>query len=78
MYENIKSGRQVILSTLKNVEKVADEYPNAMLLKVFFDAKSEELINIFSKASPTEKTTAVQLLYKSDPGNSSKYSKIMK
>lgn len=78
MSEDIKSGRQVILNTLKNVEKVASDYPNSMLLKVFFDAKSEELISIFSDASPTEKSTAVQLLYKSDPGNSSKYAKIMK
>lgn len=78
MYENIKSGRQVILSTLKNLEQLATEFPNSMLLKVFFDAKSEEIINIFSQASPSEKSTAVQLLYKTDPVNSSKYSKIMK
>lgn len=78
MYEDAKNGRQVTLNCLRKVGEVAEEYPNAIIIKLFFNAKSEELINIFAGAPPNEKTNAVQLLYRADPTNSEKYAKIMK
>ncbi len=78
LYDNMTNGRQVILNCLRQVGEVAEEYPNAPFIKLFFNAKSEELINIFSGAAPNEKSNAVQLLYKCDPVNSGKYAKIMK
>lgn len=78
MYENAANGRQVVLNCLSKVGEVAEEYPNAMIVKLFFTAKSEELINIFAGASPNEKANALQFLYKADPANSNNYAKIMK
>lgn len=78
MYDNPGNGRQVILNCLRQVSEVAEEYPNAPFIKLFFSAKSEELINIFAGAPPNEKANAVQLLYKCDPANNGKYAKIMK
>lgn len=78
MYDNMTNGRQVILNCLRQVGEVAAEYPNSPFIRLFFNAKSEELINIFSGATPNEKANAVQLLYKCDPVNSGKYAKIMK
>lgn len=78
MYDNMNNGRQVVLNCLRKVSEVAEEYPNTMGIKIFFNAKSEELINIFAGAPPNEKAAAVQLLYKSDPTNSTNYAKIMK
>ena len=78
MYENTNNGRQIILSSLRKVSEVAEEYPNKIIIKMFFNAKSEELINIFAGAPPNEKANAIQLLYKADPTNSSNYAKIMK
>ncbi len=78
MYEDANKGRLVILNCVRRISEVAEEYPTAMLVKMFFNAKSEELISLFSGAPPNEKVNAVQLLYKSDPINSSKYARIMK
>ncbi|HXH19699.1 MAG TPA: DUF4835 family protein [Chitinophagales bacterium] len=78
MYEDAARARQLVLACLRKVSEVAEEYPNSIAIKLFFNAKSEELINIFAGAPPNEKTNAVQLLYKSDPTNSSNYAKIIK
>ncbi len=78
MYDNPNNGRQVLLNSLTKVGEVAGEYPNAIGIKLFFNAKSEELINIFAGAPPNEKANAIQVLYKADPTNSSNYAKIMK
>ncbi len=78
MYQDAKNGRHVLINALRKVSEVATEFPNSMGVRVFFNAKSEELINIFSGAPPNEKTSAVQLLYKADPTNSANYAKIMK
>jgi len=78
MYDDVKAGRQSIMTCLRKVASVAEDSPNGMLVKLFFDAKSDELISIFKAAAPSEKAAAVQLLYKSDPGRSSDYAKIMK
>lgn len=73
MYENVANGRQVILNSLKKMERVAEEFPNAMILQLFFNAKREELIKMFEKASPNEKTQARNLLMKIDATNQDKY-----
>ena len=42
------------------------------------NAKADEIVNIFSQATPIEKTTVINLVSKMDAANSSKYQKIMK
>jgi len=78
MYEDMNTGRQAVLNCLRKIGEVAEEYPTAVLIKVFFTAKSQELVKIFKGAPPNEKANAVQLLYKADPSNSANYAKIMK
>jgi hypothetical protein len=46
------------------------------LVQVVMDAKSDELINIFSGAFPEEKSRVVQILTEIDPANKAKYEKI--
>jgi len=46
------------------------------LLQVVMDAKSDELINIFSAAFPEEKSRVVEILTEIDPANKAKYEKI--
>ena len=67
-----------ILNCLRQIGEVAEEYPNSPFIKLFFSAKMEETINLFSGAPPNEKANAVQLLCKCDPVNCGKYQKIMK
>lgn len=78
MYENVVNGRQVVINCLQKMEKVATDFPNTMIFQMFFNAKREELIKMFSEASPNEKTTALNLLQKIDATNQDKYNAIKK
>jgi hypothetical protein len=77
MYNDANAGRAAILATLKLVEKIFEDNPNAIWLSVFFGAKADELTNIFMSGNPQEKQTAYALLNKCDPLNNKKYAKIL-
>ena len=47
--------------------------PNTMINQFFFQGKSEELINVFSKAVPQDKIRASEILQKLDLTNTAKY-----
>lgn len=46
--DNNSTGKQVIAGTMKLFETMIDRRPNAFLIQTFFDAKAEEIQNIFS------------------------------
>lgn len=76
MSQNVENGREEIKGLLGTLQKVAREKPNSMLLNLFFTAKNEELIGLFSGALPNEKQAIIQILTEIDPGNSNKYQQI--
>lgn len=78
MYENTTNGRQVILAMLKKMQPIVERYPNAMIIQMWFDAKREELIKMFTGAPPAEKIQAYNLLVKLDATNQDKYNAIKK
>jgi hypothetical protein len=49
-----------------------------MILQFFFQGKTQELIKIFSKASPPEKSKALEYLQRLDISNTSKYKEGLK
>lgn len=76
--QNAENGRAEIKDLLPNLVKLAKDRPNSMALNIFFIAKNEELIKLFSKALPNEKQAIIQMLSDCDPGNTSKYQEITK
>jgi len=78
MSDKAPEGRAVIAESLKSIQKVFRAKPSLYLLQVFFDAKSDELVNIFSKSFPDERNRVSVLLNECDPSNGSKYEKILK
>ena len=56
-----------ILDVLKSIKKVWGVYPTSVLVSSFFDAKFNELANIFSEASLNTKREAYDLLTSIDP-----------
>ena len=46
--DNNSTGKQVIAGSLRLFETLIKRRPNAFLIQTFFDAKSEEIQNIFS------------------------------
>lgn len=77
-YEKPALARQNIMNALDKLDKLASDNPNGILLAVFFQAKSDELVGVFSGAEATEKTKAVAYLRRIDPTNASKYDKLMR
>lgn len=78
MYDSVIEGRSQIMASLNLIKKVHQSKPSAYATQIFFMAKADELVNIFSNSSPQEKTNAFNLLQLVDPGNLSKYNKLKK
>lgn len=78
MQGNKKQGEYAIFNALMGLEAIHKRKPSSYLLQVFFNAKSDEVVNIFKNASDQQKQKLVPLLIKIDPGNTKKYNKIIK
>jgi hypothetical protein len=74
---NPDESRQVILNGLKDIKKVRDVNPNAILVVSFFDAKGKELANIFSDGNIQIRRQAYDIITAIDPSNRSNYEKII-
>ena len=71
------AARLEILNVLKEIEKVKNLKPNAIIVISFFDAKSDELINIFSEGNIQVRRDAYNILSKVDPTKTERYKKII-
>ncbi len=78
MSDKVEEARAEILKALELTRKVHRQRPSSFFTQVFFTAKSDELVNIFSESFSMEKGRVVELLKEVDPGNSQKYEKILK
>lgn len=72
-YEDEATGMSQVLNVLTLLNTFNVENPNTMILQFFFQGKAQELVSIFSKASPPDKARALELLQKLDLSNASKY-----
>ena len=78
MYEKDEAGRDQILSALTQLQTINQDNPNIMFVQFFMQGKSQELIKIFKKGSPLQKSRAVELLQKLDVANSANYKQEIK
>ena len=76
MSDKVEQGRSEIAESLKSIQKVFRTRPDLYILRIFFDAKADEMVNIFSKSYPDEKNRVLTILNEVDPSNGSKYQKI--
>ena len=70
-------ARIVTLELLREMAKVAQIKPNALLFNVFFDAKFQELINIFKDGLQAEKQEAYNILSRLDPARANVYARLV-
>ncbi len=77
MYNDAATGRANVYESLLLVQKVYAEKPASFNLQLFFSAKADELVNLFSGAFSDEKGKVVPLLSSIDPSNANKYAKIL-
>lgn len=76
MSEKQTEGRTAILKALQQLNSVHQNLPNSINLRMFFNAKADEIVNIFKEADAAEKSQVIDLLSRIDPGNIQKWSKI--
>ncbi|TFH33311.1 MAG: DUF4835 family protein, partial [Bacteroidia bacterium] len=74
----ITEARTGMVETLRLLQEVYRRRPDPFMyyLTVVMEAKSSEMISIFTDAFPEEKSRVVQILAEIDPANKSKYEKI--
>jgi hypothetical protein len=78
MESKAPEARTSMVESLKLIQDVYRKKPDPFmyLVQVVMDAKSDELINIYSAAFPEEKGRVVEILTEIDPANKAKYEKI--
>lgn len=73
MSKDLKSSKEVILSSLKNINELHQIRPNTYLTRVFFDAKADEIVSIFTAGPTVSLDGLVDDLSRVSPTNSSKW-----
>ena len=73
MYQDENAARGEMLNVINLLSNFNAENRNTMILQFFFQGKTNELIKIFSMATPQDKARASELLQKLDITNSARY-----
>lgn len=76
MADNSSTGKQVISGTMRLFETLISRRPNAFLIQTFFDAKSEEIRNIFSDGPKVDVVRLKETLNKVAPFYSGTWNEI--
>ena len=62
MHNNLKEGKEKIVETLETLRKMHNTRPNSYIMRVFFDAKADEVASILSGGPAVNLASAVQTL----------------
>lgn len=76
MAQDTKAGKEGIKAALATLGEIYSVRPNAFLTRIFFDAKSDEIVSIFSGGPGIPVADVVERLNKLSPLNSSKWATI--
>lgn len=77
MGDRTEMGRDEITTALFDVKNSANKRYGAYLTKVFFDAKADEITNIYSDGFISNKNEIVDMLKQIDPAHTNKWDKIL-
>jgi hypothetical protein len=73
MHEDVDEGRRNILQSLQYLRDVRQSRPGLFLLQIFLEAKRDEIINVFTEGSTSEKSQAAEIMIEIDPSQTSRY-----
>jgi hypothetical protein len=73
MADDPDTGRAVILQALDGVRSVVQTYPNSLIVQMFSNSKSLELVEIFKRGPLPEKNNFIVQMSKIDPTNAQRY-----
>ena len=79
MDEKVAEGRAEITNSLELIQQVYRKKPDPYmyLLRLVFDAKVDEFVNIYTESYPEERTRAHTILSEVDKTNTNKYKAIL-
>jgi hypothetical protein len=78
MTEDVVAARKTIASGIEKLKPVHQVKPASYNLQVFFNAKYNELVEIYKPAEPAEKSKLFNTLQIIDPGHISQYQLMMR
>ena len=78
MANDLIGGRAVVGKSLNYLKNVYNKRSGLYLLQVVTEAKRDEIIKIFTKASPAEKTDMINIMKEVDPPNGTRYEAVNK
>ena len=77
--EKPDEARASVMASLSGIQKAAITRPSTLFARAFFDAKAEEIANIFRTSQDQQlKQQLVTMLTEVDPTNSAKYQTVLK
>ncbi len=81
-FDKLSSDRDnataTITQSLKGLLSIHQVKPSSYNMQVLFNAKKDEIINLYKKSQTANKPEIVELLNRIDPGNTNNYQKILK
>jgi hypothetical protein len=76
MYNNLNNAKEVIQNSILPLEEIYKQRPNSILIRLFMDAKSEEIVNIFKEGPKIDTNDLKRVLNTISATNSAKWQKI--
>jgi hypothetical protein len=76
MYNDVSGGRAAVMEALLGLEKIHEQRSLSWPMQLFFNAKKDEIVKLFSGGLVEEKSKIVPVLQRIDPGNGIHYQKI--
>lgn len=77
MSSDVNKGRTEVSKSIKSLESIFTYDMNSYQLQFFFNAKSDEIIELYKEAPQSEKNEIVAVLKKINPANANDYEKII-
>ncbi len=78
MHQDVVRGRSKISESLKTLRSIHNVAPSSYNMQAFFNAKMQEVVNLYGQATPQERAEITELLIRIDPGNTNNYEKLRK
>ena len=76
MHADPRSAKELIANSLKELEVMNNRRPNSFLLRTFFDAKADEIEQIFTDGPSVNITSLVSTLQKISPSQANRWRNI--
>ena len=76
MHKDLKTAKEKMIEAITQLSFMELNKPNSFLTRVFFDAKSDEIVSIFTGGPTVDNATLLDKLFAISPMNSSKWAEI--